>query len=230
MQASAIQVLAKIKPPTIAQAETIIYDAANAGTTVINQETLFGDEQIGESLYKERATIFDRAIKALKKDKAVFATLSNEAKRIESAGNVLSGEANTKRAEEDGITIEYIRRSATTKGAVSDALSQAAHAIKHGGNSADVVRQFTDFVKAEVARGAWALSGETRQGEQTTDTTYPPLKEGDDKQNSLFGTVEQETTAQPKQDPEESDAFNRAKEDIRKSEERLKSRCPAAHY
>jgi hypothetical protein len=159
MQEAAIKVLNKTSPENTTQAEAIVRQVGETDVTTGTQSSLFGDEVITESLYLERAKVMDAALKSLKKDKAVFSTLVNQAERIEGAGNRLSRETNMERMTQDAKVTDYIQKLASRKGPISDALSDAARALKEGGRPGDATRGFLKTVRGAIDDGLDGGSG-----------------------------------------------------------------------
>jgi len=159
MQEAAIRVLNKTRPENVTQAETIIRQVSDTEMTTTTQSSLFGEEHISESLFLERAKVMDASIKALKKDKAVFSTLVNQAERIEGAGNKLSREMNLERMNQDAKVADYIQKLASRKGPISDALTDAARKLKEGARPGDATRDFLRTVRGSIDSGLDGGSG-----------------------------------------------------------------------
>lgn len=153
-----LAMLEKLKPANIFQAEQIARQAA-AETTVETQDSLFGEEHVTESLFLERARVMDAAIKRLRKDKARFNTLLQRGGEITEAGNVLDQDANAKRMREDATVQEYLTRQANSKGPISDALSEAARAVKGGASAGQVVSGFIGNVRSAIEGDSQAGKG-----------------------------------------------------------------------
>jgi hypothetical protein len=172
LQEAAIRVLNKTNPDNAVQAEAIVRQVADTEVTTSTQVDLFGEEQISESLFLERAKVMDASLKSLKKDKAVFATLVNQADRIEGAGNRLSRETNLERMTQDAKVSEYIQKLASRKGPISDALTDAARKLKEGGRPGDATRSFLQAVRGAVDDGVDGGSGGRGSG-QVVDSQRP---------------------------------------------------------
>ena len=92
----------------------MINQALNAGFTEVKEQTLFGQEMLTQSLFKERAKVLDSTIRLLKQDRKVFNTLVRNHTRIEREGNQLLRDAN-KRKEQVDATAEEILKNKQTK-------------------------------------------------------------------------------------------------------------------
>ncbi|HEY0832850.1 MAG TPA: hypothetical protein VGE72_02975 [Azospirillum sp.] len=150
MQRSVAGLLAKLQPANRTEAEAIVRQAMEAGSTRSTQASLFGDEVVQESLYLERARVLDRAMKTLRRDRTVFRTLTEEEGRIVGAGNVLDSAGNLARVDEDAAAIQALTTLANRKGALSDALSAAARRAREDGRYDQAVRDCTEAVRREA--------------------------------------------------------------------------------
>jgi len=97
--------------------------------------------------------VLDASLKALKKDKAVFSTLVNQADQIEGAGNVLSRQANLERMSNDAKVADFIQKLSSRKGPVSDALTTAAQSLREGARPGDATRSFLQAVRRAADDG-----------------------------------------------------------------------------
>jgi hypothetical protein len=137
---------------------------------------MFGDDEVAESLYTERAKVLDRALKTLRRDKTVFGTLVKEAETVETAGNVLAKDINEQRAIADGQALQILQTLANRTGSISDALRTAAAAAKTDGYAA-AARQFVATVREAVSSGELTRAadgierGATHVGDETTAAT-----------------------------------------------------------
>jgi hypothetical protein len=177
MQRAIIQLLAKTDPANAVQAEAIARQGIEAGlakTEAGKQISLFGDQEVAQSLYTERAKVLDRALKTLRKDKAVFGTLVKEAETLEGAGNVLAKDINEQRAITDGQAIQILQTLANRAGPVSDALRAAAERARSDGKYGDATRNFVKTVRelhasGELVRAANSLErGASHVGSENT--------------------------------------------------------------
>ena len=151
--AAIMQILSETSPSNLTQAEAIIRQARELEFRVETQDTLFGEEFLLESLFKERAKVLDKAIATLRKDRAVFNTLVKNEERIEASGNQLSTSTNQQRATTDGQALQVIQTTANREGALSDALTAAAEVYRDGGNLAAASREFADAVRRAIESG-----------------------------------------------------------------------------
>ena len=151
--AAIMRVLKDTDPSNVTQAEAIVRQAMDAEFTVATQDTLFGEEMLVESLFKERAKVLDETIKMLRKDRAVFNSLVENQQRIEASGNKLETTQNVEKAKTDGEAIQILQVQANRKGPLSDALTEAAKAFKESGRAAPSARAFADDVRGAIERG-----------------------------------------------------------------------------
>jgi hypothetical protein len=153
LQEAAIAILAKAGPANVFQAEAIVRQVRSAGGEEIKQIDLFGETAFVESFYNERSKVLDETYKQLRKDKAAFENLTRNADRLEAEGNQLAREANEKRATTDAQTISLLQAVANRKGALSDALTNAAKSARSTGNYAAASREFLTDVRRAIESG-----------------------------------------------------------------------------
>jgi len=155
-QLSILNLLRRLEPANLTQAEQIVLQARDAGfAKAAEQGGLFGDQVLAESLFLERAKILDRSIKEIRKDKVLFETLVKNATEIEEAGNTLAKLTNQQKEEIYGKAIAIIQANANTKGTISESLTRAAQAWKEtgGAKAQDIVRDFTESVRRSIESG-----------------------------------------------------------------------------
>ena len=137
---SALDVMAKHRPENLVQAEIMARDIEAAGFQRSEQGGLFGDDEV-ESLFKERAKAVDLVSKTLRRDRATFRTLVDRQADIMGHGeNRLDVDANTLRMTQDQMALASLLSDATAAGPLSDALNQAARAIKAGTNPREAIK------------------------------------------------------------------------------------------
>jgi hypothetical protein len=153
LQPSIAGLLARLKPANAVEAESIVRQAREAGSTRETQTSLFGDEDIAESLYLERARVLDRGMKMLRRNIETFRTLNERGETITAAGNILDAESNAARLEVERTLQQYVVAQANRKGVVGNALTEAARSAKESGNYAAAARQFTETVTRAIERG-----------------------------------------------------------------------------
>lgn len=157
-----MEILAEAQPANVVQAEAIVRQAQVAGKSKEVQQTLFGDEEITTSLFKDRARILDKALKKLRSDKRVFKTLVDEESRITGAGNRLDRSENLRQETINGRAEHLIQRLAHSHGQISEALNAAARKAKADGRDAGAVDEFISAVRAGSGRADF-LRGELGQ-------------------------------------------------------------------
>jgi len=167
-QLEAMRLLVGVKPENLIQAEMVVRDMLASGTEMATQGTLFGEETFANSIVRERAKIADAAMKLLRKDRATFRTLIDEAQRIEGTGsNVLDQVSNEQRLSTDEKAVDLLKLLAFRAGPVSDALSEIARDLKSGNAKiSDAAQRFLRAVRGEIEAGVEqrALAGEPQPG------------------------------------------------------------------
>jgi hypothetical protein len=147
LHASLLSVLARTSPATRVQAESIVRQALAAGETTAVQIDLFGETALAQSLYQQKAKVLDSALRTLKTDRRVFATLVDDAARIEGAGNQLARDANQQRVIDNATALDILLRLAHSRGPVSDALNGAARRYADTGQLGPAARAFLDQLR-----------------------------------------------------------------------------------
>jgi predicted kinase len=170
MQDVAMDVLAKTDPSSQFQAETIVGQVLSTGVSRETQVSLFGEEEVLESLFLERAKILERSKNQLKKDQAAFKNLVKNADRIEGEGNQLAKDANEKRTQQDGTAIALLQSQANRKGALSDALSEAARFAKSTGRYGEATKSFVDAIRRAINEGDFERAEISDVGRYVDDT------------------------------------------------------------
>ena len=100
-----------------------------------------------------RDRVLDRALKQLRRDKAVFSTLVKESDILEQAGNKLAKDINEKRATANTQALQILQILANRTGPISDALGDAAKRAKSEGSFAGAVRDFVGSVRKSASTG-----------------------------------------------------------------------------
>lgn len=153
LQPSIANLLVRLKPANAVEADSIVRQALDAGSTREIQTSLFGEEEIAESLYLERARVLDRGLKMLRRNIDTFRTLTERGDDITGAGNVLDQGANASRLDVERTLQQYIAAQANRKGVIGDALTTAAKTAKDTGRYSDAARQFVESISGAAQRG-----------------------------------------------------------------------------
>lgn len=159
MQSGLLNLLAKTEPANTVQAEAIVRQGIEAGFAKAEkgaQSGLFGEEDVAESLYIERAKVLDKALKTITQDKKIFSVLTKEQNSIEAAGNKLAADVNEKRKAADAQAIQLLQTLANRKGPISDALNAAAGQARADGKFGKAVSTFVDDIRGLIERDEFA--------------------------------------------------------------------------
>ena len=156
-QIAAIEMLKRLDPSNVRQAEQIVRQMKDTGFIKSTQESLFGDEVISESLLLERAKILDAGTSLFKTDKLVFKNLMENANKIEESGNILNRNNNATNEEIYAKAIEITKANANIQGSISESLTRISREFKEGGskNLQRYARQFADDVKRSIEDGSY---------------------------------------------------------------------------
>lgn len=153
VQAEILRYLAKSSPATAEEAELFVRQALAAGAAKEVQTDMFGSFLHADLILPERVKILKSALTQLRRDKALFATLTRNESAIASAGNVLDTEANAARAAASTRAFVVLKALAERKGEISDALQAAAERAHRTGNRAAAVRDFVAAIRDAARKG-----------------------------------------------------------------------------
>lgn len=171
LQNAAIEVLRQTEPANDTQARAIVSQVRMAGVETQVTEDLFGEQQVAESLYLERAKVLDSALRMARRDKATFRTLTKREGVIAGTGeNVLDTEANRAKMTEAELAVATLSTVANQKGPISDALTEAARQVKSGKKPGAVAQGFLEAAVAQIQAGDQAR-GESREVGQASEGT-----------------------------------------------------------
>lgn len=181
-QSALAEVLIKSEPENVFQAEQIIRQAQDVGFNKSQQTNLFGTFESQESLFKERAKVLDKGIKALKLNTKALKAIGSNEKFIESLGNVIAKDQNQAALNQSAVIVKTVETLANRKGAVSDALNEAAKYAKDTGKYTEAAKRFAADVQSLIEQGL--LNGDV---ERARDDIYEREKQsGADDQGQLF--------------------------------------------
>ena len=171
-QLATLSVLAKAEPANKLQAEAMVRDV-RAGGFHGGEQDLFGDAPV-ETLYKERAQVVDHAMRHLRRDKRVFKTLTDrEADILGHGTNQLDSLANRQRLSADQAALSTLMADANTKGPISDAVNEAARAVRGGASPAKAAKAVTDALRDQD--GFQRSRIETELDSLPPDVDRPPV-------------------------------------------------------
>jgi hypothetical protein len=151
-QAAVIRLLARTDPANQTQATMIVEQARAVGFERRVTEDLFGEREVAESLFLERAKVLDAALRALRRDRQTFRTVVSRETELLEQGNVLDQQANQTRLAQDSELETTIAATANRVGPVSDALNDAARRVRDGARPATVASDFLRALRAEGLR------------------------------------------------------------------------------
>ena len=157
-QLAILKLLHKTNPENVTQAEAIVRQAKEIPFDKQTEQTLFGEEMLVESLFKERAKVLDNALKIIKEDKRIFKTLQRNHDRVKNEGNKLNKKANETRAISDAYALQIIQSNANKKGNLSEALNNSAQRFKTEGSLKNATADFVESVRREISNGNLAGS------------------------------------------------------------------------
>jgi len=186
------------------KAQAIAGRVAMGGQRVTSQDTLFGMEEIGESLYEQEADLISYVRTQLSKEKRLFSTVaqSGQAGRLEEEGNILKADRNKQIAEETKQALAVFDTLVNKAGDINDVIQSKAVEMAEGRRpAADVRKEALESVREAVSKTFSARQGEAEQGREETgrdDQEAPDqggldflLEEGHDDPQDLIDFAEE---------------------------------------
>ncbi len=139
-----VDLLAKTKPGSQVQAESIVRQGIAAGFVDGVQFDMFGEYDKLASLFVQRAKVLDRTLAKLREKRGAFRLAARKAELLEEGGNAIDRGASDAAAAESAQAIELIERLAHSEGPISDALNRAAREHAGGRRIGEVVDELVD--------------------------------------------------------------------------------------
>ena len=176
MHAPMMRLIERTQPRTTEQAVSIIDQAMQAPVARERTTDLFGEREVAESLYLERARVLEEAMKQMRRDRSVFRTLTERQDRIEGAGrNRLDEATNKEIREETDRALVAVQKQAHRAGPISEALNDAATAVRDGENVAAAARRVAESVRNELGRSGipGARAGDGGRAAEPTGAREP---------------------------------------------------------
>lgn len=146
-QKALLDLLHKVAPRTLGEADGVIRQGMAAGFARETQEDMFGTLDVASSLFIERARVLDRGLAELRKMRQAFGSAARNADTLEAAGSRIDREASAREVEDNARAVEIVRRSAWSAGPVKDALDAGAARLAAGERVADIIRDFVAAVR-----------------------------------------------------------------------------------
>lgn len=213
-QVALLRLLAETEPASVVEAESIVRQGIAAGFDRRTEATLFGEEEIVESLFRERAKILSRSMTALRQDRATFNTLVQRENAILGAGNVLDRASNVERLTDNAKALSTLQALANRKGPISDALSEAARDAKSTGSFKGATADFIETLRKAIregvldrpeeggGRGVAEFAGDDR-GQPRSAESANVTTEAEASVNGLFGDTKERLEAGPEPAPDD---------------------------
>lgn len=168
-QKALVDLLVKLQPATMSQADSIVRQGIAAGFTREQQFDMFGALDSTSSLFLDRARILERGIGELKKLRQVHSVAAKNAETLERSGSQIDRKASEQETIDNATAIELVERLAFSAGPVKDIIDTAAADLAAGGRIAGIVRKFVSDIRgldfAALARsGGDAVDGRLPDG------------------------------------------------------------------
>lgn len=215
--------LVERSPKTLstAQVDELIAQVRQAGEATFTQESLFGQEQLTQSLIYERAEVAAELRKRIEADRKLFSyvTRGERATELQRGGNVIDTEQSGRLAEVSAILGEAFAREAHSAGPVGSAITQAAQRVARGEKVRSVVDDIETAVKQalqEALEGRGATRGTSL--EAGSGVGEPSTRSNADRGQEVAGespSPEEEGRVRDSDDPNQSPLFMREPEGLR---------------
>lgn len=175
-QVAIISLLARQRPANLTEAEALVREAQRAGFAKTETENLFGTDTVTEALLTERAAILGSAVRRIRRDRRLFASLDENADDIEAAGNSLDRTRNQELAQNASEIAETVLRTSSLSGPVADALRRVVELRQRGTSRAAAVRDFVNELRELGPTALRNLDGRGRAlgGDGLDDRTAAP--------------------------------------------------------
>lgn len=179
-QLAAVGVFQRVKPTNDNQRELLANEVRQAGFADSQGEQggLFGEDP-AESLIGERVKVMDGLRQTLVRDKRLFATLNDNAKTAEQAGNRIAKDRNNALQETSAEAIALLERATTTP-EINQQINDAARRVKEGETLASVTRELKEALlngpnstAASERRTPAPSSGQANQAGQDAGRSEP---------------------------------------------------------
>ena len=157
-QKALVDLLVKLQPASMSQADSIVRQGIAAGFTREQQFDMFGALDSTSSLFLDRARILERGLGELKKLKQVHGVAAKNAETLERSGSKIDRKASEQETIDNATAIELVQRLAFSAGPVKDIIDAAAGELASGAGIAGIVRKFVRDVR-ELDFTALARSG-----------------------------------------------------------------------
>lgn len=143
-QMAAIEVFQRVKPSNENQRALLANEVRQAGFARSQSEQggLFGDDP-AESLIGERVRVMDNLRQSLVRDRRLFATLNENAKTAEKAGNRIAKDRNSALQDASAEAVALLERATTTP-EINQQINDAARRVKDGEPLASVTRELKE--------------------------------------------------------------------------------------
>jgi len=173
-QLAVLNLLAKATPQNLIEAENIVANAKMAGFKKADQQGLFSDDVIAESLFKERATILSTSLKGINTNKKLLNVLVEKSNSIEQYGNKLNKLNNSQKRDLYGQIIETIKHNANNAGGIADDLTEVTQKYARKELSLnDAAREFERAVERRIASGSYTRLSPSRS--RTAESVAAPF-------------------------------------------------------
>lgn len=162
-QTAAMKAIARFEPRNETETTALVQRVVQSEVAKSEsgaQASMFGDLESADSTAGEEMKIVARAIAELKKDKALFSRVTENAARLEAEGSVIARDKAASVAQDSEAFAKLVSSNAYSAGPIRDALTTAAKEVKNGSKSVnDAASGLLAAVRREVEADVSARSG-----------------------------------------------------------------------
>lgn len=147
----------------------------SAGHATTQTSNLFGDEEVKQNLFVEKAQLSNYLKTKLGQDKRLFGYVakSERAQKLGEAGNTINVAENQKIAEQSAHMEELFNRLVHRSGPVADALHTAASRLAQGENADAIRSSLYEQVRSAISEALTGSGERSAPGAKTPDATGP---------------------------------------------------------
>jgi hypothetical protein len=204
------KLLVRVAPESAAQTESVISQALQAPVERSVISDLFGEQEVAESLYLERAKVLERTMRMIRDDRQLARTLTEKGERVEGIGaNRLDRESNQALRETMEKALAAVAALAHRAGPISEALNDAAKRYKGDGRLGDAADRVRAIVRNEIERNGlsgagYGNAGRAAESQGSRATPPDPLEGFGDLEGPAFKEQIEATRIEPPTPEEEA--------------------------
>lgn len=192
-QVAAVDAFQSVNPENENQRALLVNEVRQAGfaETQGDQGGLFGDDP-ATSLIGDRVRVMDKLRQTLVRDRRLFATLNDNAKAVEKAGNRIARKKNEALQDASAQAVSLLERATTTP-EINQQINDAARRVNDGEKVATVARELKEtLLRGNDTKAAQPVRSSAPDGQQAkaagqVERGNRPAPRGDDARTAGSG-------------------------------------------